>query len=88
MNNTPPNAERPLAHLTVVYVYDCDECGRENLVRPIRPDLSPEDEQETRAALGIEPWEEGEICQMPDEVQCQFCGAKYRVHDVRDEEDE
>jgi DNA-directed RNA polymerase subunit RPC12/RpoP len=77
----------PLARLTVVYVYDCDNCGHENIVRPIRPELSNEEEQETRAALGIEPWEEGELCTMPDEVTCQYCGSWYMVHDVREDDE-
>lgn len=55
-------------------MFDCPECGRENFVRMVTPELSPEEESEAPAALGIEPWEEGNFVMAPPRVQCQFCG--------------
>jgi hypothetical protein len=60
----------PIARLTVVYVFDCDHCGRENIVRPIRPEMDPEEEQQARDAFGLQPWEEGEFITMPDTATC------------------
>jgi len=78
----------PIARLVVVYVFDCDNCGRENLVRPIRPELSEDERLQARQDLGIQPWEDGELCMMPEETECFFCGTKYRTVDVRCEDDE
>lgn len=76
----------PVARLHTIYTYDCESCGRENLVRPCVADLPAEDMQEARSLLGIEPWEEGDVITMPDEVTCKFCGTVFATMSDRMEE--
>lgn len=75
------------AELKVAYVYDCDECGTENFVRSVVYEFDDETAGEMKVDYGIEDWEEGEWCSIPDEVQCKFCKTKYKTIDYRSEDD-
>ena len=54
--------------------WECPQCGRENFDRaaPVSFDC-PEDEEEAKAALGVESWIEGGIVSVPDTVTCGGC---------------
>jgi len=62
-------------------VWDCDNCGRENLSRLIAMDFSKEDREAliTRYGGNEEDWRIGEILCAPDEVTCSHCGATFAV---------
>lgn len=63
--------------LNPAYSWDCPECGVENFERGIVPEMSPEELAQTKADMGMEPWEEGEIMMMPTSVVCRGCGASF-----------
>lgn len=67
------------AQLTTAFVWDCDECGRENFVRSVHIDADEETLSELREEHGIEPWETGEWCTAPTKVRCQHCGEEFEV---------
>jgi len=62
-----------------VYVWDCDECGRENIVRPTPGGFSEEEQIELRDDFNIDPDAAGEFYQIPGEVCCKFCKAEFDV---------
>lgn len=58
-----------------VYVFDCEQCGRENIVRPIPVELSPDEMEELRDSdLKCKP---GDWVTMPETFKCKFCGQEY-----------
>ena len=59
------------------YLWDCDNCGRENLVRPTPAFLDEEEEEDLKEEWGVEPEEEGMFLQVPGEVECKYCQAVY-----------
>ena len=59
------------------FVWDCDECGRQNFERAIIPPFqSAEEEQHAREILNITP-EEGFPVMAPCQVSCRLCGQVY-----------
>ncbi len=59
------------------FVWDCDECGRQNFERAIIPPFqSKEDEQRARAILNITP-EEGFPVMAPYVVTCRGCSTQF-----------
>jgi hypothetical protein len=70
--------------LRPAYVFDCDECGRENFVRGIVPEFSEEELAEIRLEQGIEPWEMGDFVTMPEVVKCQHCNAVFESAHFKD----
>jgi len=72
------------------FVWDCDECGRENFVRAVVAEMSEEEEAEAKEYFGYEPWEDGEFLRSPKTVQCEFCGAEFDTldPDLLDEDEE
>lgn len=85
-----PTPERPFVELHPAHVWDCDACGRENFCRGIDAQefVAPDELDEAREALGIEPWEEGSLVTAPDVVTCSHCGAQYSTRDWRDWRDD
>jgi uncharacterized Zn finger protein len=61
------------AELRVAYLFDCDECGTENVVRAV-----PSESDEVANLAGGED-EEGEWVTMPTRVRCRQCGAMFRT---------
>ena len=59
------------------YIWDCDNCGRENVVRPMPAFLDRDDEEEMREELGVDPSEQGVFLEVPGVVTCKFCNACY-----------
>ena len=71
---------RALVHMVVLnpaYSWDCPDCGAENFVRGIIPEMSEIEYKVTKADLGIEPGDDGEIMLMPEEVTCCDCGGTF-----------
>ena len=78
---------KPIAEMHHAYVWDCDNCGRENFVRAIAFEGSPDDLEEMREEHGVETWDAGEFETYPDGVKCKHCGTEYATipEEPRDE---
>ena len=61
------------------YTWDCDDCGRENIVRPMPAFLNEEEEQEMREQFGVDSSDEGLFMQVPREVTCKFCEVVFET---------
>tara|TARA_R110000765_G_scaffold195012_2_gene300596 strand:+ start:464 stop:754 length:291 start_codon:yes stop_codon:yes gene_type:complete len=71
------------------FLWDCDDCGRENIVRcipVINPDLELSEEliEQIRADLGMQSWEavgadiaSQALVRIPYEVACKHCESKF-----------
>ena len=58
------------------YEWTCDECGRDNYSRGIKPSLEELDDDER------EMLDDGEWMMQPMEVTCPHCGTTFKVeHD-------
>ena len=67
-----------IVNLSVAYTWLCPECGRRNFAQGIDPkDLTKEELEAARAALGIEPWEAGELITIPAQVVCRKCNIAF-----------
>lgn len=64
--------------LKPAFMWDCEECGRENFARAIVPEMSEAERQELRDEHGIEPDELGEMLVMPEFVTCTSCGTEFQ----------
>jgi hypothetical protein len=61
------------------FVWDCDECGRENYERAIMPPFqSVAEEREAYEALDLTPGEEIPVM-APAFVSCRICGKEYQT---------
>lgn len=65
--------------LHLAFVYDCDNCGKENFVRSIRIEADEDTMQELMEEHGVQPYEIGEYQQAPTTVKCTFCGTEYNT---------
>jgi len=75
--------------LRPAYAWDCDHCGRENFLRGVVPEMSPEEEQALKEEMGIESYDEGKIMLMPQIVQCPHCNSQFQTkHYFESNEDE
>ena len=63
-----------------VFEWTCDECGRDNIQRSIKKELSAEEELKIKLANGIPLDEEGGFEYLPDYVTCKFCEAEFEAH--------
>lgn len=75
--------ERHPVELHNAFVWDCDDCGRENFVRAVIAELTKEDVDHMIAEYGgdREEWETGRWTTRPDEVSCEHCGAEFVVEE-------
>lgn len=62
-------------------VWDCEECGRENFCRLVRPEFSEADLAELKEDHGVEAHETGEFLTFPETVKCQFCFTEFATED-------
>jgi transcription elongation factor Elf1 len=69
------------------HTWDCDDCGAENFVRCVVPEMSEEDLAELRDDHGVQPWETGQFMTMPNEVTCAKCGATFTTAHMEQDED-
>lgn len=70
--------------LRPAYCWDCPDCGRENFVRGLVPELSSEDLEEMRNEHGIEPWDAGDFVAMPEIVKCIHCHIQFETEHFND----
>jgi hypothetical protein len=76
------------AALSPAYVWDCDNCGRENWQRSITNVLDPDDPDDAEMIRGMTGREDGEeidpdevysIQTSPTNVTCKWCGSEYET---------
>lgn len=71
-------------HLQVDYwpaiEWICENCGENNFSSMVTPEMSPEEEQESKKALGIEAWENGDLLWAPESVICKFCEEEFKLN--------
>jgi hypothetical protein len=81
--------------LSPAYVWDCEECGRENFQRAVSIRLDPEDEGDAATIRDMEGLSEGEPipnglvgCMMtrPSRVTCKHCGKEFKAVDAGSED--
>ena len=70
---------KDIIELHPAFVYDCDNCGRENFVRAVRIEADEETMQELREEHGIEAYDVGDWCQAPVTVKCAYCNTEYET---------
>lgn len=59
------------------FMWDCDNCGRENFVRATIPQLSEEERAELKYEYDIDM--DGFIMESPKRVICKFCETKFKT---------
>lgn len=69
------------------FVWDCEECGRENFCRAVRADCDEETLAFAKERIGVAPDEEGEFLQAPTHVTCAHCGITFDAADDLDPDD-
>lgn len=69
--------------LRAIYAFDCENCGTENIVRPIESEISP-DELESMSGSDRFDAMQGEWVSIPDRVKCKSCGAEFGTIDAAD----
>ena len=86
-----------IVNLSPAYVWDCEDCGRENWQRAVSIRLDPEDEGDAetlRAMHGLEDGAEipeglaGGMMTRPMRVTCKHCGREFKAVDTGCEEGE
>lgn len=67
----------PTVQLNIAWMWDCEDCGRENFERTFVPEVNPE----RMAELAEEIGDDGETmrCAFPFEVVCEHCGAEFET---------
>jgi len=80
--------QRKMVEVHTAWVWDCDDCGRENYERAATLEASEDEIAELRDDYGVQSWETGDFVAWPDQVTCVHCGETFDV-DKRsgDEED-
>jgi predicted nucleic acid-binding Zn ribbon protein len=71
------------AELHPAFVWDCDDCGRENFVRAIVGEFDDDIMQQMRDEHGITDYEMGDWHSMPISVECSHCGTIFEVDDAQ-----
>lgn len=62
------------------FVWDCDECGRENFCNGLDPELTAEEIEELKEIHGIEPSElGGKFLLAPATVICKYCKTEFET---------
>lgn len=77
-----------IVELRPAFVYDCENCSRENFVNAVVWEADEESEREMKEEFGVEEWETGEFLTIPNEVRCKFCGETFGTIDYRANDDE
>ncbi len=68
----------PTVQLNIAWMWDCEECGRENFERTFLPEVDPERVAELADEIG-EDSGETLLCAFPFEVVCGHCGAEFET---------
>lgn len=79
-----------IVNLSPAYVWDCEECGRENFQRAVSVKLDPNDDGDAETIRRIHGLSEGEpipptlgvgMMTRPSRVTCKHCGAEFEAVD-------
>jgi len=65
--------------LHAAFMYDCDECGKENFVRAITPEVEEHERAELFEAMGISDEDDLIPTLVPIEVTCIHCGTMFET---------
>ena len=71
--------------MRLAYVWDCEECGRENFERAVVYELSPEEKKELEGAGEIP--ETGNWMSHPEHVTCKHCQSEFTAKHFRLDDD-
>lgn len=63
------------------YYFDCDSCGREQMVRPIRVAITDEMRQDARDIMDLDVHEQAAAIALvvPERVTCVHCGSEFQA---------
>lgn len=75
-----------MVEVHTAWVWDCDECGRENFERAQTLEADEQEIAEMRDEYGVQPWETGDFVAWPESVTCAHCNETFDV-DKRDNDD-
>lgn len=65
-------------------LWTCPDCGRDHFARCVVAEMSPEDAEEVRAELGVQPWHEGVLLLTnPESVHCPDCDKDFEAVDYQ-----
>ena len=68
--------------------FSCEECGRDNFLCGIVPELSEEDIAELKYEHGIEDYAVGDFMMMPEFVTCEYCKTSFETEHYHQDLDE
>lgn len=74
--------------LIPAHLWTCPECGTDHFARCVTAEMSPEEREELKAEMGIEPWHEGIFLTAPTRVTCPDCGRTYETTEFQASVDE
>ena len=69
------------------FIWDCNECGRENLTRTVLGDFDQETLHDMREQHGITEYESGDWYTAPTTVRCRYCGGTFSTSNDEDDQD-
>jgi hypothetical protein len=72
--------------LRPAFTWDCDDCGQENFVRGVVPEMSEEDHKFMMEEHGLMPWECGDFITNPAIVTCCHCQTEFKAKHFRADE--
>jgi hypothetical protein len=78
---------QPKVELIPAFMWICPECGHDNFVRAIIPEMSDSDRQALAGELGLDSDSEHYPMFIPDEATCHTCGGQYETAEFGEEID-
>lgn len=69
--------DKKKVELIPAFTWTCPDCGTDHFTRAIVAEMSPEELQELRERLDVEPWEEGHLLTNPKVVTCPDCQQEF-----------
>lgn len=70
--------------LHMAYMFDCDNCGKENFVRGISPDFTQSEADAIKEKHGIDTCNQGAFVVIPNTVTCKHCNTSFRASQIHD----
>ncbi|HVL14133.1 MAG TPA: hypothetical protein VM529_16300 [Gemmata sp.] len=84
-----------IVNLSPAYVWDCEDCGRENFQRAVSLKLDPRDDGDAETIRRMHGLSEGEpipptlgvgMMTRPNRVTCKHCGTEFEAADSGSED--
>ena len=69
---------RTLIEIHPAYVFDCDECGKENFFRAVNMESNNFELDEEQKEMSEDGWEFKAVY-VPEFVECEFCKARFEI---------